>query len=376
MRAARRAARGGGCLMACAARSGDEARREGSGAHEDGIRWEAALAMLRGANVWQALAIHLLNDMRECALERHGYNFGGVISACKKASHWGLTTLLLEDARFAWQGKVDDRKGGAGTGLSASFVDDDEEVGDSGMDGPAGPIKVEVIKQAPGLIAVLKPPGVTSVDLLMRLQEYLAVQGQPSPITCISRLDIGTSGTLVAALGGDGSMAAHVSRTQFAGRMVSKEYLALCTGRPLGPVGYCGEAGARLHIESISGGAQSKAFASQERGKEARTRLEVLAHYEMEGSLPISLVRCRPVTGRTHQIRAHMAYIGRPLVSDPMYSACEGPGDRSFPRVFLHCRRLVMRDVNGSPFTATAPLPADLSEPLVWLKPIPFESTV
>lgn len=320
-----------------------------------------------------ALAIHLLNDMRECALERHGYNFGGVISACKKASHWQLTTLMLEDARFAWEGKVDNRRGGDGTGLSASF-EDDEELGDDGAGGHGGPIKVSVIKQAPGIIAVLKPPGVTSVDLLEALQGYLAAQGQPSPITCISRLDIGTSGTLVAALGGDGSMAAHVSRTQFAGRMVSKEYLALCCGKPLGPVGYVGEAGARLHIESVSGGAQSQAFASQERGKEARTRLEVLAYYEMEGSGPISLVRCRPVTGRTHQIRAHMAYIGRPLIADPMYSTCEGPGDRSFPRVFLHCRRLVMRDVHGKPFAASAPVPADLCEPLAWLKTIPFDS--
>lgn len=74
----------------------------------------------------------------------------------------------------------------------------------------------------------------------------------------------------------------------------------------------------------------------------------------------------KPLTGRTHQIRVHFASLGRPLVGDVAYgNGSVGP----FTRLFLHCRRLALRDALGR-FVAKAPLPWELKEQLQQLQPI------
>ena len=72
------------------------------------------------------------------------------------------------------------------------------------------------------------------------------------------------------------------------------------------------------------------------------------------------LLRVKPVTGRTHQIRVHFAALGRPIVGDLSYGGDNG-GVRA-SRLFLHCQRLVLRDLAGEVVSVEAPLPSELDQ--------------
>ncbi len=130
------------------------------------------------------------------------------------------------------------------------------------------------------------------------------------------RLDRETSGVMVFGRRGSSGP---VLKGSFVRREVDKQYLALVYGRlldepsidiPLGPA-----AGSQVLIKV---GRREL----DEGGLPARTDVEVLAHAQLRGQ-PITLVRCRPRTGRTHQIRVHLSLIGHPVVGDKIYAVTE-----------------------------------------------------
>jgi len=92
-------------------------------------------------------------------------------------------------------------------------------------------------------------------------------------------------------------------------------------------------------------------------GRPARTHYRVEATYEQP--VPAAQLRCRLETGRTHQVRVHLAAIGHPVVGDPRYG-----GDRPTlpaPRPFLHAARLGFRHpTTGAAVAFESPLPPDL----------------
>jgi 23S rRNA pseudouridine1911/1915/1917 synthase len=93
-------------------------------------------------------------------------------------------------------------------------------------------------------------------------------------------------------------------------------------------------------------------------GRDARTSYEVVRSYATP--VEVSLLRCDLETGRTHQIRVHLAAIDHPVVGDATY----GGARRSFPvaRPFLHAARLGFdHPVSGKPMTFESPLPPDLT---------------
>ncbi len=166
----------------------------------------------------------------------------------------------------------------------------------------------------------------------------------------VHRLDKDTSGLLVVAR----TEAARLHLiAQLKSREMGREYLALVTGVPP----------ARGHVEAPIGRhptARTK-MAVTSRGRPARTDFEVVERFGT-----ISLVRLRLHSGRTHQIRVHMAHIGFPLVGDPVYGRV-GPG--GFARQALHAARLRFQHPRtGETCVFAAKPPADFAALLAALK--------
>lgn len=164
----------------------------------------------------------------------------------------------------------------------------------------------------------------------------------------VHRLDKETSGLIVVAKTDDAQ--ASLMR-QFGARSVAKEYLALVRGEMPARHG---------RIEAPVG-----------RDPRDRQRMAVVAagrpavtEYEALGSGGgYALVALHPLTGRTHQLRAHLAYLGLPIAGDLRYGGGIGPG--GLQRQFLHAARITLaRPLDGRLLTAWSELPADLAASL------------
>ena len=200
-----------------------------------------------------------------------------------------------------------------------------------------------VLNKAPG---VLVHPGAghyadTIGNFLLDYYDRTGVEADFHPV---HRLDKGTSGLMVAA---KHPHAQEVLKNQLHTAEFRRIYLAVCLGRP------AEEAGT---VDAPIGMAEGSIVARAVRpdGLPARTHYRVL---ERRGDR--ALVRLELETGRTHQIRVHMAHLGCPLAGDFLY----GTEDKDLiTRPALHSSELTVRQpVTGETLTFTCPLPADMA---------------
>lgn len=179
------------------------------------------------------------------------------------------------------------------------------------------------------LVLVDKPSGVPSVparsphdppSVVERLRLRL---GGPDPagepfLEATHRLDRDTSGLLLLARSRDARRA--VGRL-FETRRVGKRYLALTVGRLEVAEGWH-----TLHLPLGADPFRRPARrACPVTGQSATTRFRVLAGGRLDDGRATSLVALEPVTGRSHQLRAHMAWLGRPILGDPLYGPPTAP---------------------------------------------------
>ncbi len=194
-------------------------------------------------------------------------------------------------------------------------------------------------------VAVLmKPRGVTTEDCL----EAAATQLGCRTLFSVHRLDGVASGLLVAA-----RSAKAASSLSEAWGDATKEYLALCEDVPPRQEGFVqAKLGKRLVANKFERMSVCKD------GLEAATRYRVVSHCKTH-----SLVHATLLTGRKHQIRAHMAHIGCPLVGDYKFGARQSRGG-----VFLHAVRLAfMHPTSGERVDLTMPLPVYFASALTTL---------
>jgi len=176
------------------------------------------------------------------------------------------------------------------------------------------------------LLVVSKPAGLPSlVDGYNREAPYLTgILKETYPaLWVVHRLDRQTSGVIVFAR----TAAAHRDlNTQFEQRRAVKTYHALVQGLPAWD-----SRSIRLPLRA-DGDRRHRTVVDHQRGKPAETDLLVLERFDQ-----VALLRATPHTGRTHQIRAHLAAVGHPIVSDPLYGGAELSG---LPRLGLHAYSL------------------------------------
>jgi 23S rRNA pseudouridine1911/1915/1917 synthase len=171
---------------------------------------------------------------------------------------------------------------------------------------------------------------------------------EPERPGIVHRLDRDTSGLMVVAR----SAEAHRRLEQLVrDREVTREYLALAVGRPRSRRGT---------IDAPIGRDRNDAL---RQSLDTDTPREAVTHFEVEELLPEhAVLRVRLETGRTHQIRVHLAAVGLPIAGDPLYGRA---GELGLGRQFLHATRLSFRHpFTGVEVDVSSPLPADLETAL------------
>jgi 23S rRNA pseudouridine1911/1915/1917 synthase len=215
-----------------------------------------------------------------------------------------------------------------------------------------------VINKPSGLVihpAAGNPSGTLVNALLHHCTDLSGIGGVERP-GIVHRLDKDTTGVMVVAKSDRAHLALSLA---FRHRRVDKTYLAVCYGMPREREGVI-EAPIGRHPR------ERQQMAVVPSGRNARTRYTV-----EEIFAGTSLVSCRPVTGRTHQIRVHLAHLGHALVGDALYAgrqwrnltdARAAAACRDFPRQALHAWRLAFdHPVTGERVVFSAPPPADLA---------------
>jgi len=236
-------------------------------------------------------------------------------------------------------------------------------------------IAVDIVYQDEEIIVVNKSPDMvvhpapghvdgTLVNALLPLIDPDA--GDPQRPGIVHRLDKGTSGLLVVA---KTAKTADFLIEQFAARTIKREYLALVWGIPKPITGF---------IEAPIGRSNNnrKRMAVVEDGKYAKTNYHVLAYTPT--STPISLVRCRLETGRTHQIRVHLRSKNHPLLCDPTYGFAKPPkfGQTKLAAIahpLLHAQTLGFLHPTKGEMNFSVPPPEEFMQVLKWLQ-FPFEN--
>ena len=261
--------------------------------------------------------------------------------------------MLIDSGRVRVDGSLRPKRHLVRSG-EAIEIDDVLEAGsaaDGGHDAEFG-----IAYEDEHLLVVDKPAGVVvhparghwEGTLAQALDGRAAGGEEPWRAGIVHRLDRDTSGLLVVAK----NDAVHRAlKSLLARRGLRREYLALVDGHPPArtgmidaPIGRHRRDRKLMSIESDD-------------PREART------HFEIEQLLPATaLLRVVLETGRTHQIRVHLAAIGHPVSGDPQYGT---PGQLGLTRQFLHATRLAFEHpVTVTPIDVTSPLPDDLVQAL------------
>ncbi len=221
---------------------------------------------------------------------------------------------------------------------------------------------LDVLYRTPDLLAINKPSGISlladrggAACLWDTLREELALEGS-EPLS-VHRIDKGTSGVLLVALTRERQ--AQLTKA-FADREVRKFYVA----RVLGDVRLDGFSGtidlplakgrkSRYRIAAprdriTRHGSRWHLSGRQAAGYESISRLR-----RMGGDGRHTLLAVQPLTGRTHQLRVHLAWIGHPILGDHLYGKPDAP-EQQWPRLALHCHCIVVDGI-----TISAPLPSE-----------------
>ena len=246
---------------------------------------------------------------------------------------------------------------GAGAEKSRRLTGGEEvtlRVPESTARGPIDPedVGLRIAYEDDHLLVVDKPAGVVvhpsaghgTGTLVHGLLALGAAGGEEDRPGIVHRLDRDTSGLLVVARSDE----AHARLKRLVQRReLEREYLTLVRGRPRSRAG---------RIEAPIGRDRrdpTRHSLETDRPREAVTHFELVEQIDQH-----ALLRVRLETGRTHQIRVHLAAIGLPVVGDPLY----GAPDPALGRQFLHATRLAFtHPFTGERVEVESPLPADLA---------------
>ncbi len=209
-------------------------------------------------------------------------------------------------------------------------------------------LSLPVIYQDENVIVINKPIGVlthskgamndefTVADFFKRFSKYHADTNRPG---IVHRLDRDTSGVMIGALNDE---TAKMLQRQFTDRKVHKTYVAVVDGTPNQPE-------AKIDLPIGRNPKAPSTFRVDANGKTAQTIYKVMASNGKR-----SLVELQPYTGRTHQLRVHMAHIGTPIHGDKVYG-------KKADRLYLHAAKLEITIPKGQRMLFAADVPPEFA---------------
>ena len=208
-------------------------------------------------------------------------------------------------------------------------------------------MKLDILYEDEDILAVNKPRNMPTHPSQNHHDDTLAngvmhyFKNSGFTFRVITRLDKDTSGVVLMAK--NKLSASGLSESMQNGE-IQKEYLALCHGVPEAEKGEI-----NAPIDRKEGSTIERTVS--ETGKEAITKYETI-----EAKNGMSLVRVKPITGRTHQIRVHLSYIGCPIYGDDMYGSSV-----KNEKCRLHCRQITLKHpLTHEEMTIEAPIPDDM----------------
>jgi 23S rRNA pseudouridine955/2504/2580 synthase len=222
---------------------------------------------------------------------------------------------------------------------------------------PAPAAEFPVLLEDEALLVIDKPPGVAvhggSGVAFGVIEQLRAARPQAKLLELVHRIDRETSGVLLVAKKRAALAAMHDAMRE--GR-VRKRYLALAKGDWTGP-----ERALRFPLHKYTTADGERRVVVADGGQAAGTRVRVLRRLSHPRFGPVSLLECDLETGRTHQIRVHLAHVGHPLLGDEKYGdynlnkSLQKSGHK---RMFLHAFQVGFRHPSDSrPIRLEAPLP-------------------
>ena len=205
-----------------------------------------------------------------------------------------------------------------------------------------------LVVDKPAGVVVHPAPGHAGGTLAQALAAAGAKGGDEDRPGIVHRLDRDTSGLLVVARSHE---AYEQLQRLIQRRELTREYLALVVGKPRSRQGTIDAPIGRDRHDRLR------------HSLDTDSPRDAVTHFELEELLPRhALLRIRLETGRTHQIRVHLAAIDLPVAGDPTYGVA---GDLGLERQFLHAARLAFEHpVTGAPVDVSSPLPSDLADAL------------
>ncbi len=225
---------------------------------------------------------------------------------------------------------------------------------------PDETIKLDIIYEYSDVIVINKPAGLTVHPsetqknktlvngLLAHYPPLRQVGDDPLRPGLVHRLDKNTSGLMIVA---KNNSAFEWLKKQFQERKVIKKYLALVVGRPKEQSGTI-----KTYL------ARSKSDPTKQKVSNASTDREAITHYNVLREFrDFTLLEAIPKTGRMHQIRVHLAWLGCPVAGDKKYGKRSLPAPKSLKRQFLHAAELTITLPNGQKRTFISALPDELS---------------
>lgn len=215
------------------------------------------------------------------------------------------------------------------------------------------PVSPEILLQNEAVLAVNKPAGLLTIrdgydPALPHLSGWL--QERFGRVWTVHRLDKDTSGVILFARSADTH---RLLNRQFEEKQVHKVYHALAKGIPAWQ-----EIAADFPLR-VNGDRRHRTVIDAQRGKEAATALHLLEPFPIFSAC---LIEARPSSGYTHQIRAHLAHLGFPLLGDQLYRHSEAQSVEPpvIDRTALHAAQITFTNpLTGEILTINAPYPDD-----------------